>query len=286
MYTLRPHAAEAEWVLLVKGQLRRLQLCPVLDEHDGETIAEFEHIRSAILAILGTTDVGPSWFQSAARYEAYPRPSTPLVIPTVILFCSNPHRCRSALEALDTPLRLEVKQGEARFHSNPPESPENPDYVATVPMGVSTGVEGVNSSGTFGGYVFEKSSKKRFGVTNAHVAAMHLKEAASALPVTVRAEDGVMMVQNSDQDHRTRLDWAELDWKAAIEDDEIYAGQRERSRNKRAAAGEEVERLRSLDRRLGTVEFAEHGIAEMEGNKKCWKDIALINVAEGCTFVP
>ena len=113
MYTLRPHAAEAEWILWIERQPRRLLLCPVLDEHDGETVAEFNRIRPAILAILEDTNAGPSWFLTAARYEAHPRPTAPLVIPTIILFCSNPQRCRSALEALDTPLRLEVKQGEA-----------------------------------------------------------------------------------------------------------------------------------------------------------------------------
>lgn len=152
-------------------------------------------------------------------------------------------------------------------------------------MGSSTGVKGVRSSGTFGGYVFEKSSRKRFGITNGHVAAMHLKEEASLLPVTVRAEDEVTMVQNSDEDHCTRLEWAESDWQAAIAEDEMYGGQRERSRNERAAAGAEVERLRNLDRRLGTVEFAELGITETEDNQKCWKDIALIDVAKGCTVV-
>jgi hypothetical protein len=207
------------------------------------------------------------------------------VIPTIILFCTNPQRCRSALEAQETRLRLEVKRGEATLNSSDVQSPENPDYVEKVPMGVSTGEKGVSSSGTFGGYVFDKSSKKRCGVTNGHVAAMHLKEAASSLPVTIRAEDGVTMVQNSDEDHRTRLEWAESVWQATIAEDEKDGGQCERSRNKRAAAGAEVERVRKLDRRLGNVDFAEVGITETEGNKKCWKDIALIDIAEGCTVV-
>jgi len=286
MYTLRPHAAEANGVLLIERELRHLLLCPVLDERDGKTIAEFDRIRPAILAILESTDAGPSWFLTAGRYEAHPPPTIPIVIPTILLLCTNPQRCRSALEALDTPLRLEVKQGEAMFTFNAPQWPENPDYVASVPMGVSTGVQGVNSSGTFGGYIFEKSSKKRFGVTNGHVAAMHLKEAASSLPVTIVAADGVMMVQNSDEDHRTWLEQAEAHWRVAIEEDERYGGQRERSRNKRVAAGAKVERLRGLDRRLGKVEFAEVGIAETEDQKKCWKDIALIDIAEGHTVVP
>jgi len=285
MYTLRPHAAEAECGLVIERESRRLLLCPALDEQDGETIAEFERVRPAILAILEDTDAGPSWFLTAARYEARPRPSTPLVIPTIILFCTNPQRCRRKLEALETPLRLEVKQGEATFNVSDVLSPENPDHAREVPMGSSTGVKGVRSSGTFGGYVFEKSSRKRFGITNGHVAAMHLKEEASLLPVTVRAEDEVTMVQNSDEDHCTRLEWAESDWQAAIAEDEMYGGQRERSRNERAAAGAEVERLRNLDRRLGTVEFAELGITETEDNQKCWKDIALIDVAKGCTVV-
>jgi hypothetical protein len=153
-------------------------------------------------------------------------------------------------------------------------------------MGVSTGVEGVDSSGTFGGYVFEKSSKKRFGVTNGHVAAMHLNEQASSLPVTIRAEDGVTMVQNSDQDHYERLDQAERHWKFAIQEDERHGGQHERSRKRRATAGANVEWLRNLDRRLGNVEFAEVGIAETDDEKKCWKDVALIEIAEGSTLVP
>ena len=110
-------------------------------------------------------------------------------------------------------------------------------------MGVSTGVQGVISSGTVGGYLFEKSSKKSFGVTNGLITAMHLKVAKSSLPVTVIAADGVTMVQNSDEDHRTWLEQAASDWKVAIEEHEMYAGQREPSRKKRVAAGTKVARF-------------------------------------------
>ena len=90
----------------------------MLDEHDGEMIAELDRICPVILETSRTP--------MPARPGSSP-PSTPIVIPTIILFCINPQRRRSTLGALDTPLRLEAKQGEATFTFNAPQWPENPD---------------------------------------------------------------------------------------------------------------------------------------------------------------
>jgi len=78
----------------------------------------------------------------------------------------------------------------------------------------------VNLSGTFGRYVLEKSSKKRFRVMSEHVAEMNLKEVASSQPVTVNTEDGTTMVQIADE--------ARSDWKAVISEVELYGGQHAR----------------------------------------------------------
>ena len=99
-------------------------------------------VRPGILRILEETDAGPSWFLTAARFEAIPQPSAPMVIPTILLFCSNPQKCRTVLEKVDTGLRIEVRMGGVQFRADDLEHPASPFYFDKAKMGVGVGVEG------------------------------------------------------------------------------------------------------------------------------------------------
>jgi hypothetical protein len=116
-------------------------------------------------------------------------------------------------------LRLEVKQGVATFQSNTTESPENPDYVATVQMGVSKEVEVVNSSGVFGGCLREIAEKAiRSRERACRRTASEGRGIIAACDRSCRGWSGE--VRNSDQDHYRCLEQAEQDWNIAVEEDE------------------------------------------------------------------
>ena len=70
MYTLRPHAGEAEYPLVGEEYTHRLVLRPVLNETDDDTIEEYERVRPDILRILEETDAGLTWFLMLRWYSA------------------------------------------------------------------------------------------------------------------------------------------------------------------------------------------------------------------------
>ena len=149
-------------------------------------------------------------------------------------------------------------------------------------MGVSVGVEGVNSSGTFGGYIFETTTMKRYGLTNGHVTAMHLKQGASALPIVVQEADGVKMVQNSHQDHLREVERVETTLKDWVAKDELYSGGNPKAASNRTKAAAKVETLKKRNRNFGKVKLGEVDLVDAEGGPfKCWKDLGVIDVCEG-----
>jgi hypothetical protein len=151
-------------------------------------------VRPAILRVLEETAAGPCWFLTAARLDC---PTASLAIPTVVLLCTNPKRCRLRLEEIDTELRIVVAMGGPAFRTRG----HNIGYLQRVPMGGSIGVKGVLSSGTLGGYIFDPITRKQYALTNGHVAGMQWKGQKSAMPVVVTESEKVIIVQNSDEDY-------------------------------------------------------------------------------------
>jgi len=144
--------------------------------------------------------------------------------------------------------------GGVQFRADDLEHPASPFYFDKAKMGVGMGVEGVNSSGTFGGYIFETTTMKRYRLTNGHVTAMHLKQGVSASVVVQKAE-GVKMVQNSHQDHLRTIETAEAYLKDWVAKDELYSGGSPRVARNRADAAADVEALKMLSRNFGKVKL-------------------------------
>jgi len=123
-------------------------------------------------------------------------------------------------------------------------------------MGVSVGVEGVNSSGTFGSYIFETTTKKRYGLTNGHVAAMHLTQGVPALPVVLQGAKGAKMVQNSHQDHPQAIERVETTLKDWVAKDQLYGEANPKAASNRTKAAAVVEVLKKRNRNFGKVKQA------------------------------
>jgi len=262
--------------MITDGNLRYLALRAIIPTTDGFAIAEFERVRPAILRVLEETGAGPCWFLTAARLDC---PTAPVTIPTILVLCSNPKSCRTELEAIDTELRIMVAMGEPVFRAL---DPENTGHSQRVPMGSSIGVKGVFSSGTLGGYIFDPIAKKRYGLTNGHVAAMHLKGRQLSMPVVVTESAQVVIVQNSDEDY-AQQETARMERLARMAAfDQFYNGVYPRWAARIAAAQLEADMLEKPDRELGIVEFGHLGIADSDTpTSKCWKDIGVINVRQG-----
>lgn len=272
-YTIRGHPEEAEFQTVANVRMHVFALGPVIPATDGVAIAEFERVRPRILRILGETCSGPCWLLTATRQDC---PTSPLSIPTIVLLCSKPDSCRAQLEEIDSELRFLVAMG------GPVLLGHNIGYSQRVPMGGSIGVKGVLSSGTLGGYIFDRTTEKQYGLTNGHVARMQWKGRKLAMPVIITETEQVTIVQNSDEDFGQQRTDIMQNLAHAVEVDQVYGGTHPRWSWERARAQAELDKHEKHDRELGTVKFGNMSIVDSETPKfKCWKDVGVVDIKPG-----
>jgi len=208
--------------------------------------------------------------------------------PTIIIICPCPELIEAEIKTLCESLcsfRIEVHHGAispfikgarggfpAGFRK----------YEEKVCMGRSISAVKCSSSGTFGGWVTDIHTKKKFGITAGHVAMGNQKGRFESFPQIVV---DVPLVQPSEEDFMVLLAEAKenADKKRAASANCGF--QHPKLEQARVAAEEEVHRLSSLkeSRALGHVVKAFVGVQQGIGAepRTHWKDYALIEVVPG-----
>ena len=149
-------------------------------------------------------------------------------------------------------------------------------------MGRSISAAGCSSSGTFGGWVTDRHTKKKFGITAGHVAMGDRKGEFESFPQIVM---DVPLVQPSEEDLTALLVEAQENADNKREASANCGFQHPRLEQARIAAEGEVERLSILkeNKALGKVVKAFVGLEQEVGAepRSHWKDYALIDVIPG-----
>jgi hypothetical protein len=186
------------------------------------------------------------------------------------------------LDLIRTDLRIELEEGGAAFGMfSLTNTPVNCQYEPRVTMGRSIGVRNRPETGTMGGYIFDTATKKRYGITNAHVCAADYFGKLEHPSLSLSEGLAIQVVQNSDQDYEQCL-------KAAI-------AKKEQAHNRAASYGfknpdaqlsydDDDRSLRDVleqDREFGFVKAVELGLVRDGMKEKCWKDFAVIDVSKG-----
>lgn len=160
--------------------------------------------------------------------------------------------------------------------------PANRNYVERPTMGRSIGVAGQKSSGTFRGYIYNKSTGRIHGITNGHIVLMNRKASEETLSVCATQEDGVnvCIMQNLDEDHETlQPTVAQRQLESRVAKDKEYGSEHVSSRKVLEKAQEYVESLRALDRNFANVTCADLSLINLvSASKMSWNYIGLLSI--------
>ncbi|KAF8436075.1 hypothetical protein BGX38DRAFT_1215828 [Terfezia claveryi] len=129
--------------------------------------------------------------------------------PSIYISCPKPSRLLQELVAIDTPLRIEIHTGNVQPLAELPEeyvpSTGSTEFEQKITMGRSIGVKDNDTSGTFGGWVFDVDNGSCYGVTAGHVVAAQSRGQIPSLPVKITEKDNITLTQPSDQDFHKDL---------------------------------------------------------------------------------
>jgi hypothetical protein len=133
---------------------------------------------------------------------------------------------------------------------------------------------------TLGGYVYEKETGGRYGITNVHVCGAQYMRAVDSLSLLLDG-DCILMHQNSHEDHQSIVDDVRRQWiqaqKASDDVEGCIPKLKERALKAKQVLGETTARKRNF----GVVSRAELGLKQNEQVLGSWKDVGLITVTNG-----
>ncbi|KAF8254140.1 hypothetical protein K440DRAFT_657232 [Wilcoxina mikolae CBS 423.85] len=217
------------------------------------------------------------WMLTAVARLTDSAPEVGVVIPIAYVMCHQPASLAEGLKGIATHIRIEVQMGEPRFQY---QGPNDPRYYSSVIAGVGIGVAETGATGTLGGYVFDKETGRRYGITNVHVCGAQYVRTGESLPFLLD-RDYTVIRQNSDGDHRRIVDDARRQWVQAQKASDDVEGGIPKLRERARKAEEALKETTTRKRNFGVVSRAELSLAQNDQGTKSWKDVSLIKVANG-----